>query len=588
MPRAPSPRGIRPAPEGRTVGSAGLRFRTIAGCAPFRSPSSPAHATRSRLVDLPEPDAVHAPAGRKAWWSTSTPPACRSRRSCRRAASTSSSRRCRSCRAARSPAWCAARRRARASSPGDRVAAFCLLGGFAEVAVAPAVPDLPAARRARLRAGRGADPQLPHRVLLADDCAGGCSRGRDRARPRRGRRRRHGVDAGRQGPRRARRSPSCPRDEKEQRRARGRRRRGRALRRAVEGRGQGAAPAAASTSSSTRSAATASPTACARCARAAALVVVGFTGGSIPEVKVNRLLLNNIEVVGAGWGAYAMAKPEYSREIGAELDRLIDSGHVRPARRRALPARRRRRGAEADRAARGHGKVVLTPRSRGRLILQRRASRATPRRCTSSRLQNAKRTSAAAGVRVGVERARRDRDDAARCGSSRQNAARRPRPAPHVGVDEVRALRCEQRRSPPPRSPAHSRSRLAAQRRRERVARARAAPSAAAAACWSGVPPANVRYCLTPRTAATSSARPARPADLPAGERERLAEREIVSVRSAIPGQRRERDVLAVVDQVLVDLVGDARSRSCSTQTAASASSSPRVEAPGRSGCAAS
>ena len=34
------------------------------------------------------------------------------------------------------------------------------------------------------------------------------------------------------------------------------------------------------------------------------VVVVGFTGGSIPEVRVNRLLLNNTEVVGAGWGAY--------------------------------------------------------------------------------------------------------------------------------------------------------------------------------------------------------------------------------------------------------------------------------------------
>src|SRR3712207_3163812 len=32
-------------------------------------------------------------------------------------------------------------------------------------------------------------------------------------------------------------------------------------------------------------------------------VVVGFTGGSIPEVRVNRLLLKNTEVVGAGWGA---------------------------------------------------------------------------------------------------------------------------------------------------------------------------------------------------------------------------------------------------------------------------------------------
>ncbi|WP_210494464.1 NADPH:quinone oxidoreductase family protein [Patulibacter sp. SYSU D01012] len=60
------------------------------------------------------------------------------------------------------------------------------------------------------------------------------------------------------------------------------------------------------------------------------LVVVGFTGGSIPEVKVNRLLLNNTEVVGAGWGAYAMAKPEVNRQIGAEIQRLIEDGFVRP------------------------------------------------------------------------------------------------------------------------------------------------------------------------------------------------------------------------------------------------------------------
>ena len=45
------------------------------------------------------------------------------------------------------------------------------------------------------------------------------------------------------------------------------------------------------------------------------VVVVGFTGGSIPEVKVNRLLLNNMEVVGAGWGAYVIGKPDFNREI---------------------------------------------------------------------------------------------------------------------------------------------------------------------------------------------------------------------------------------------------------------------------------
>ena len=51
------------------------------------------------------------------------------------------------------------------------------------------------------------------------------------------------------------------------------------------------------------------------------LVVVGFTGGSIPEVRVNRLLLGNVEVVGAGWGAYALARPELCREIGARSSR---------------------------------------------------------------------------------------------------------------------------------------------------------------------------------------------------------------------------------------------------------------------------
>src|SRR6201996_5093640 len=60
------------------------------------------------------------------------------------------------------------------------------------------------------------------------------------------------------------------------------------------------------------------------------VVVVGFTGGSIPEVRVNRLLLNNTEVIGAGWGAYVMGKPDVTKQIGEEIARLIDEGFVRP------------------------------------------------------------------------------------------------------------------------------------------------------------------------------------------------------------------------------------------------------------------
>jgi len=60
------------------------------------------------------------------------------------------------------------------------------------------------------------------------------------------------------------------------------------------------------------------------------LVVVGFTSGFIPEVKVNRLLLNNIEVVGAGWGAYVLRHPQANAEIGAAVGAMIDQGVINP------------------------------------------------------------------------------------------------------------------------------------------------------------------------------------------------------------------------------------------------------------------
>jgi NADPH2:quinone reductase len=60
------------------------------------------------------------------------------------------------------------------------------------------------------------------------------------------------------------------------------------------------------------------------------LVVVGFTGGAIPEVRVNRLLLNNVSVVGAGWGASVMSKPDFLRAAGEQLEAMIETGAIRP------------------------------------------------------------------------------------------------------------------------------------------------------------------------------------------------------------------------------------------------------------------
>jgi NADPH2:quinone reductase len=60
------------------------------------------------------------------------------------------------------------------------------------------------------------------------------------------------------------------------------------------------------------------------------LLVIGFAGGTIPEVKTNRILLKNISVVGVHWGAYATHEPERVAEVFAGLAKLYESGQVRP------------------------------------------------------------------------------------------------------------------------------------------------------------------------------------------------------------------------------------------------------------------
>jgi NADPH2:quinone reductase len=60
------------------------------------------------------------------------------------------------------------------------------------------------------------------------------------------------------------------------------------------------------------------------------LLVVGFAAGGIPQVKVNRLLLNNVDVRGVGWGAYAMMRPGYMQQQWQALVPMIDSGVVKP------------------------------------------------------------------------------------------------------------------------------------------------------------------------------------------------------------------------------------------------------------------
>jgi NADPH:quinone reductase len=90
------------------------------------------------------------------------------------------------------------------------------------------------------------------------------------------------------------------------------------------------------------------------------LLVVGFTGGRIPEVKVNRLLLNNTDVRGVGWGADAMARPGFMSAQWDSLLPMITSGVIDPPVGRTYPVEEVASALSDMDARRVLGKTVLT------------------------------------------------------------------------------------------------------------------------------------------------------------------------------------------------------------------------------------
>ncbi|NBP86848.1 MAG: NADPH:quinone oxidoreductase family protein [Mycobacteriaceae bacterium] len=99
-------------------------------------------------------------------------------------------------------------------------------------------------------------------------------------------------------------------------------------------------------------------------APAGRLLVVGFTGGEIPTVKVNRLLLNNIDVVGVGWGAWTLRHPGSLREQWQGLARLLESGRLAPPAPEVYPLERAAEAVASLENRTARGKVVLRVRDR--------------------------------------------------------------------------------------------------------------------------------------------------------------------------------------------------------------------------------
>lgn len=91
------------------------------------------------------------------------------------------------------------------------------------------------------------------------------------------------------------------------------------------------------------------------------LLVLGFAAGQgIPTVKVNRLLLRNVGVIGVGYGEFVARNPGAQQLFGSGLRHLVEGG-LRPPPPVRFPLSEGRAAFEALAAGEVLGKAVLEP-----------------------------------------------------------------------------------------------------------------------------------------------------------------------------------------------------------------------------------
>jgi NADPH2:quinone reductase len=64
--------------------------------------------------------------------------------------------------------------------------------------------------------------------------------------------------------------------------------------------------------------------------RDARLLVVGFAGGTIPQIPANRILLKELDVLGVYWGDWATRNPQRNRANFDKMFELIAEGKLHP------------------------------------------------------------------------------------------------------------------------------------------------------------------------------------------------------------------------------------------------------------------
>lgn len=90
------------------------------------------------------------------------------------------------------------------------------------------------------------------------------------------------------------------------------------------------------------------------------LLVIGFAAGAIPTVKVNRLLLRNVGVLGVAWGEYLHQVPGSAALFSWGLSQLVSRG-LKPPPPQRFPLSDGRKALQSLADGGVLGKVVLEP-----------------------------------------------------------------------------------------------------------------------------------------------------------------------------------------------------------------------------------
>jgi NADPH2:quinone reductase len=91
------------------------------------------------------------------------------------------------------------------------------------------------------------------------------------------------------------------------------------------------------------------------------LLVIGFASGRIPELKINRILLKNVSIVGLYWGAYQLRDPAKIEEAHRALLEHVARGELSPMIWKELPLAELPEALAALESRASWGKVVVVP-----------------------------------------------------------------------------------------------------------------------------------------------------------------------------------------------------------------------------------